>query len=51
MVRKRVYGNLPIWKNTPLPFSKLYGTGLAHVPHFPSIGKLITRSDFHRAVD
>ncbi len=27
------------------------GTGLAHVPCFNSIGKLTTRSDFHRAVD
>jgi len=29
-------------------FSDLRGTGLAHVPHFYSIGKLTTRSDFHR---
>ena len=33
------------------PFSDLRGTGLAHVPCFYSIGKLITRSDFHRTVD
>ena len=32
-------------------FSDLRGTGLAHVPHFSSIGKLITRSDFHRTVN
>ena len=32
-------------------FSDLRGTGLAHVPHFYSIGKLITRSDFHRTVN
>ena len=32
-------------------FSTLWGTGLAHVPHFSSIGKLITRSDFHRTVN
>ena len=32
-------------------FSNLRGTGLAHVPHFSSIGKLTTRSDFHRTVD
>ena len=29
-------------------FSDLRGTGLAHVPHVSSIGKLTTRSDFHR---
>ena len=28
--------------------SSLRGTGLAHVPYFYSIGKLTTRSDFHR---
>ena len=33
------------------PFSNLRGTGLAHVPHFSSIGKLTTRSDFHRTVN
>ena len=32
-------------------FSDQRGTGLAHVPYFNSIGKLTTRSDFHRAVD
>ena len=32
-------------------FSDLRGTGLAHVPHFSSIGKLITRSDFHRTAN
>ena len=32
-------------------FSDLRGTGLAHVPDFYSIGKLITRSDFHRTVN
>ena len=32
-------------------FSDLRGTGLAHVPHFYSIGKLTTRSDFHRTVN
>ena len=32
-------------------FSDLRGTGLAHVPHFSSIGKLTTRSDFHRTVN
>ena len=30
--------------------SSLRGTGLAHVPYFYSIGKLTTRSDFHRTV-
>ena len=32
-------------------FSDLWGTGLARVPCFYSIGKLITRSDFHRTVN
>ena len=32
-------------------FSDLRGTGLAHVPYFSSIGKLTTRSDFHRTVN
>ena len=32
-------------------FSNLRGTGLAHVPHFSNIGKLTTRSDFHRTVN
>mgnify|MGYP006916125639 CR=1 FL=1 len=32
-------------------FSNLRGTGLAHVPCFYSIGKLTTRSDFHRTVN
>ena len=31
--------------------SSLRGTGLAHVPYFYSIGKLTTRSDFHRTVN
>ena len=31
--------------------SSLRGTGLAHVPCFYSIGKLITRFDFHRTVN
>ena len=31
-------------------FQTFGGTGLAHVPVFSSIGKLITRSDFHQAV-
>lgn len=32
-------------------FSNLRGTGLAHVPHFSSIGKRTTRSDLHRTED
>ena len=32
-------------------FSTLRGTGLARVPYFYSIGKLTTRSDFHRTVN
>ena len=32
-------------------FSDLWGTGLARVPCFYSIGKLTTRSDFHRTVN
>ena len=32
-------------------FSTLRGTGIARVPYFYSIGKLTTRSDFHRTVN